>query len=125
MEGYWIRLGDNKYKCSSCGKIEKMNSGFLFSFCPHCGAQIDKESSAAISIDRSIDEAMHEMSYLFTEMEKAKTELDLMKKRKPMLEGRVKSYEKSIPVLAAIIEVLKKKQEELRNGKIETESADR
>ena len=41
--GYWIKIGDYAFKCTSCGKMYWESKGYdaRTHFCPNCGTRMD------------------------------------------------------------------------------------
>lgn len=41
--GYWIKIGDYAFKCTSCGKMYWESKGYAARthFCPNCGTRMD------------------------------------------------------------------------------------
>lgn len=41
--GYWIKIGDYAFKCTSCGKMYWESEGYAARthFCPNCGTRMD------------------------------------------------------------------------------------
>lgn len=103
MEAFWEYTGKETndglipvWKCSACGASRAMNRNFLFTFCPSCGAKMDKDFSQ----DEIVRVQRENLTSIFDEMVreylKIERELENIQKKQEYLKRRLAELEKNM-----------------------------